>query len=69
MKGVRVERLKDISNADAMAEGYPVRDVKGAYLHAIDFESKTAFLDGEWAKDKVDENPWVWVIEFERVQS
>ena len=52
VKAVRVERLNDISEADAVAEGYT---------------SRTEFLTGDWATAQAG-NPWVWVIEFERAQ-
>jgi hypothetical protein len=73
--GVRVERLQDISEDDARAEGArecdPVsgREVllagpsqRGSFrLHYRDiWESING--PGSW-----DANPWVWVIEFERV--
>lgn len=77
---VRVERLHDISAEDAIAEGiWPVRDCEGDvcgytnYFHTgegtgyyVDprdsYQSlwKTINGDQNW-----DENPWVWVIEFE----
>lgn len=65
--GVRVERLQDISDEDALSEGvYPTKT--GIYPGA----PKAAFCElwesingpGSW-----DENPWVWFIEFKRVQS
>lgn len=70
---VRVERLQDISDADAIAEGL-VRD-KGGWRGAPDlpwFASPVAAYrslwesingDGSW-----DANPWVWVVEFSRIE-
>lgn len=58
--GVRVERLGDISNKDAKAEGYSEYFKDGA-LHGA---PRTQFLMGDWANDKIADNPWVWVIEF-----
>lgn len=50
-----VERLEDITEADARAEG---------------FESREAFLAAFRAIYKLppDANPWVWVVEFKRVE-
>lgn len=57
---VRVERLQDISEADAEAEGPPKhfnswRDNFCALWQKING-------DGSW-----DANPWVWAIEFNRM--
>jgi hypothetical protein len=61
---VRVERLQDISEADAMAEGVNA----GKYLgleraNARAFSELWESINGpdSWAA-----NPWVWVIEFRR---
>lgn len=78
--GVRVERLQDISEADAVAEGCQAiqgcewRTFKeadaGIPMHkhtAIDAYSALWDAlngDGSW-----DANPWVWVIEFKRVMA
>ena len=58
---VRVERLQDISEADAEAEGPPKhfnswRDNFCALWQKING-------DGSW-----DANPWVWVVEFQRAE-
>jgi hypothetical protein len=74
--GVRVERLQDISEADALAEGVaqvvrdrlPVQQC-GEY-DAIDVDPVELYQDlwesingpGSW-----DANPWVWVLEFRRI--
>lgn len=74
IESVRVERLQDISEEDAMAEGvvhrnscwYATDDPKalpwmtasGAYINL--WESINGA--GSW-----DANPWVWVIQFRRI--
>jgi len=88
---VRVERLQDISEADAKAEGY------GGYMDfydLLDVEDKRSFdlMNEDWDDfamrkgftypiewyhmlwDKINgvnawqANPWVWVVEFRRIQ-
>lgn len=71
--GVRVERLQEISNADALIEGGRCmngdkwRD--GVDAHGADWPRywyrdlwNSIHGEGAW-----DENPWVWVIEFKKV--
>lgn len=85
---VRVERLRSISVADAVAEGLesktsigPFRTfgwkdyTKGSDAYLLDaresFQSLWDSINGEPRKDGVDiswsANPWVWVVEFRRV--
>ena len=65
--GVRVERVQDITETDAMAEGVAWKDHAGlarftaAKLYAALWDSINAKTH-PWAS-----NPWVWVIEFKRV--
>lgn len=63
--GVRVERVQDISEADAKAEG--VRDPICDCGDCIDCTYIGMFQD-VWREihgyDAWDKNPWVWVIEF-----
>lgn len=72
---VRVERLQDITAAQAEAEGVdaamcrryletsPSRhECKAAAIHG--FAGLWADTGGDWAS-----NPWVWVVEFQRVPS
>lgn len=78
VKSVRVERLQDITEQDAIAEGvsrYPkspiygyknYQDSDGYFLTAKEsFKSLWQSINGP---DSWDANPWVWVVEFERVQ-
>lgn len=67
---VRVERVQDISEEDAVAEGMPTTEeakemaIKAGmswYQHpSVWFRSAWNHLYSNW-----NDNPWVWVIEFE----
>jgi hypothetical protein len=62
--GVRVERLQDISAADAAAEGCVPRQMDYGDPRAA-FEGLWDAINGKrapWAS-----NPWVWVIAFRRL--
>lgn len=68
---VRVERLQDISEADARAEGAPFelgeleRLILGAKAkYRSGFVRLWQFINGE---QSWHDNPWVWVVEFKRV--
>lgn len=75
---VRVERLHDISEADAQAEGaYPLTNHPGRWLSAhrpgLNYPSATAAYRCCWESvsgndDSWDKNPWVWVVEFRVVK-
>lgn len=72
---VRIERLQDISEDDAMLEGVignkerhiwkDYKDVGGYHDTAKEsFISLWTFINGD---ESWKANPWVWVIEFERI--
>ncbi|MFL1405413.1 hypothetical protein ACJO2E_08730 [Marinobacter sp. M1N3S26] len=62
---VRVERLQDISVADAKAEGGPTHGHSGAEIsYRRGFRHLWSQINGP---DSWDANPWVWVIEFRRI--
>lgn len=78
---VKVERLQDISEADAIAEGiervahygttgymlYTEPDAAYSDIDAVySFESLWQSING---KESWEQNPWVWVVKFERIQS
>lgn len=56
VKSVRVDRVQDITEEDAKAEGF---DSIESFL--------TLFYDVNKRAPRT-ENPWVWVVEFERVK-
>lgn len=62
---VRVERLQDISEADAATEGVSAKHTADAHYtareaYAVLWEQING--PGSW-----DANPWVWVVEFRRL--
>lgn len=81
VKGVRVERLQDITEESAQKEGLD-KDENGFY--SVWLENEKAYSDPEpeaidcfvYLWDSINgkrgfgwrDNPWVWVIEFERIQ-
>lgn len=62
---VRVERLNGISEEDAKAEGAPTECCVIGDKHFLGFRSlwKSIYGDDGWQA-----NPWVWVIEFKRIE-
>jgi hypothetical protein len=73
--GVRVERLQDISDADAKNEGievceggamdYFANDYAQGFTPKASFRSLWESLNGD---SSWDANPWVWVVAFKRVE-
>jgi hypothetical protein len=71
---VRVERLQDISEADALAEGI-VRQADGGYgladtthYHFTDpRQSYLSLWESINGAGSVEENPWVWGVELRRL--
>ncbi|MBN5183637.1 morphogenetic protein [Serratia marcescens] len=60
---VRVERLNDISDGDAIREGCSAADMKSGDCVADVFARLWASIYGA---ENWHANPWVWVIEFRR---
>lgn len=84
--GVRVERLQDISEEDAIAEGIDrVENNFGNGPAYCDYKMARPEDTAEWFRTPIDSyrslweqingensweiNPWVWVIEFKRIDS
>lgn len=62
---VRVERLKSICDGDAIREGCSTADMKSGDCVADVFARLWASIYGD---ESWNSNPWVWVIEFRRVE-
>ncbi|MFZ6206091.1 hypothetical protein ACO0KN_21660 [Escherichia coli] len=65
---VRVERLHDMSEADAKAEGatpatYKITPSEAVYRVGFGDIWRSIYGQDNWLS-----NPWVWVIEFKRIQ-
>lgn len=69
---VRVQRLQDISDEDAKAEGAPALPPPGSTLphgpgepsHAVGFRHLWCTINGT---ESWDANPWVWAVGFKRL--
>jgi len=67
VKSIKVERLQDISEEDVLAEGieksiFPYQPMKPLFKKLWNsIKAKSGF---EW-----DVNPWVWVVEFDRMET
>lgn len=69
--GIRVERVQDISEADAKAEGVQLSDewtgcaddLSGYYREAFQFLWDDTNGKGAW-----DRNDWTWVVDFKRIR-
>ena len=77
IKSIRVERLQEISEEDAKAEGMELTPVGTAtWSNRQSFQVLWDSINAN-RKDKQgnplpytwDDNPWVWVVEFEKVGS
>lgn len=72
--GVRVERLQDISEADAIAEGIDAEDAKLTLstIGAREISGPVAEYSVLWESingpGSWDANPWVWVVEFQAIR-
>jgi len=66
--GVRVERLASISNEDAAKEGYPANPEPygGQMDQWLWFRQ---LWDDIYPEQSFKHDPWVWVIEFKRVEA
>ncbi|WP_420854335.1 hypothetical protein [Rosenbergiella australiborealis] len=62
---IRVERLNDISEDDAKAEGAPTECCVIGDKHLLGFRSLWKSIYGQ---DSWQSNPFVWVVEFKRVE-
>lgn len=74
IKSIRAERLNEISNEDAIAEGV-FEHADGGFMNylftaghvcaQVSFESLWRVING---KDSWNKNPFVWVYEFEKIE-
>ena len=67
---VRVEKLQDISEADAIAEGAPGGhgSIPGYLYAATPHEHYRHIWESINGAGSWDKNPWVWVVEFKRIE-
>lgn len=66
---VRCERLNDISNEDAAAEGWPGPDAENTIASAYPIAWYSRLWESINGNGSWELNPWVWAVSFERVKS
>jgi hypothetical protein len=76
---IKVERLQDITNTDSESEGIKTKKINGSEVYD-DYNCPDSFpfifpaqsFKSLWSKingiESWNANPWVWVIEFKRVE-
>ena len=62
---VKVERLQDITEGDCVREGIKKESENGYPSALPQFEHLWQLINGS---DSWDANPWVWVVEFKRIE-
>ena len=65
--GVRVERLRDVKYFDCLAEGIPYRQMETDIVQDFSTLWDNTIKPADRAAYGWGANPWVWVIQFERV--
>ncbi|MGT3190012.1 morphogenetic protein [Yersinia enterocolitica] len=73
---VRVERLQDISQEDAQAEGMELTGWRPTYSdpdsggeYETPYDNFAELWISIYGEESWQANPWVWVIEFERMEA
>ncbi|EPC8212034.1 morphogenetic protein [Yersinia enterocolitica] len=74
--GVRVERLRDISQEDAQAEGMELTGWRPTYSDPdsggeceTPYDNFAELWISIYGEESWQANPWVWVIDFERMEA
>lgn len=66
---VRVERLHDITEDQALAEGVALPPAKPSRTERMGRDAFTDLWCSINGAESWDANPWVWVVEFKRVEA
>jgi hypothetical protein len=68
---VRVQRVNEISEADARAEGVTIKtiDVRPGHANREEFQDVWHKINGKRPGCSWADNPWVWVVVFKRSDS
>lgn len=64
VESVRVERLQDITEEGAVAEGIQPFPSSPSNIPVMQFHDLWQSINGP---DSWEANPWVWVVEFKRI--
>lgn len=67
--GVRVERLQDISTADAEAEGWPGPDAENSISSTYPIAWYSKLWESINGPESWAANPWVWCVSFRRLEA
>lgn len=65
---VRAERLQDVKYFDCLHEGTPYRQFENDIINDFSELWNSTVKKSDLDKYGWNANPWVWVIEFERIE-